>query len=139
MQPNQLPVYPQNVHFSLHGRGVNGIIPISRYQLPLICAHCVSTYKVQGDTLDAAIGDLNLPPPPNNDAKNYIENIVWMSRVKNLSDLLIMSDFPSSIILNSKPSKALVAEMDRLTILWNKLKHKYTNDADVYNTYEYIK
>lgn len=96
-------------------------ISVKRKGLPLIPAYSITTHKSQGQTLPKIVIDLNMPPGMVEVASAYVP----LSRVQQLTDLIILQDFNISA-LQVKPSKAQIAELDRLTSLFEHTKRRYS-------------
>ncbi|CAF1331473.1 unnamed protein product [Adineta ricciae] len=81
----------------------------SRRALPLVPAYSITTHKSQGQTLNKVLIDLKLLKDTDDIAAVYVP----LSRVKRLTDLIILRHFDYKVLL-IKPSKSQVAEMQRL-------------------------
>ncbi|CAF1689605.1 unnamed protein product, partial [Adineta ricciae] len=90
-------------------RKLKASISVKRKALPLIPAYSITTHKSQGQTLPKIVIDLNMPPGTVEVASAYVP----LSRVQQLSDLVILQDF-SVDALRVKPSKGQIAEINRL-------------------------
>jgi hypothetical protein len=99
---------------------VKATISVKRKALPLIPAYSITTHKSQGQTLPKIIIDLNMPPGMVEVASAYVP----LSRVQQLSDLVILQDF-SITALQVKPSKGQVSELNRLAVLFEQTKKCY--------------
>jgi len=95
-------------------------IAVKRRGLPLVPAYSITTHKSQGQTLPKIVIDLNMPPGIVEVASAYVP----LSRVQQLSDLVILQDF-SVTALQVKPSKKQKAEMNRLVAIFEKTKLCY--------------
>jgi hypothetical protein len=95
-------------------------ISVKRKALPLIPAYSITTHKSQGQTLPKIVIDLNMPPGIVEVASAYVP----LSRVKQLTDLVILQDF-SVNALQVKPSKGQIAELNRLVVIFQQTKRRY--------------
>ncbi|CAF4062556.1 unnamed protein product, partial [Adineta steineri] len=95
-------------------------ISVKRKALPLIPAYSITTHKSQGQTLPKIVIDLNMPPGMVEVASAYVP----LSRVEQLTDLVILQDFNISA-LQVKPSKGQIAELNRLAVLFQQTKQRY--------------
>ena len=95
-------------------------ISVKRKALPLIPAYSITTHKSQGQTLPKIVIDLNMPPGIVEVASAYVP----LSRVKQLTDLVILQDF-SINALQVKPSKGQIAELNRLVVIFQQTKRRY--------------
>ncbi|CAF4379761.1 unnamed protein product, partial [Adineta steineri] len=69
-------------------------ISVKRKALPLIPAYSITTHKSQGQTLPKIVIDLNMPPGMVEVASAYVP----LSRVEQLTDLVILQDFTISAL-----------------------------------------
>ena len=95
-------------------------ITVKRKTLPLIPAYSITTHKSQGQTLPKIIIDLNMPPGMVEVASAYVP----LSRVQQLTDLVILQDFPVDA-LQVKQSRSQIAEQNRLGIIFQNTKERY--------------
>lgn len=100
-------------------------ITVKRKGLPLIPAYSITTHKSQGQTLPKIVIDLNMPPGIVEVASAYVP----LSRVQQLTDLVILRDF-SINALRVKPSKGQIAELKRLTVIFEQTKQRYAHYFD---------
>ncbi|CAF4677613.1 unnamed protein product, partial [Rotaria sp. Silwood2] len=77
------------------------ILSIKRRALPLVPAYSITTHKSQGQTLNNVVIDLKLPNRTDDIAAIYVP----LSRVKRLTDLVILRHFDYKTLL-MKPSKS---------------------------------
>lgn len=96
------------------------ILSIKRRALPLVPAYCITTHKSQGQTLNKVVIDLKLPHETDDIAAVYVP----LSRVKRLTDLVILRPFDYKILL-IKPSKSQVTEMERLDKLYLNTQKRF--------------
>src|SRR5882762_6245073 len=89
---------------------------IKRRQIPLLPAFALTAHKVQAQTLDKAIIDLN-------STWGTESPYVMISHVRSISDLLILRPFSFSRI-SSQQSQELREEMTRLEQLHEKTFHQ---------------
>ncbi|CAF4339022.1 unnamed protein product [Adineta steineri] len=94
-------------------------ICVKRKALPPIPAYSISTHKSQGQTLTKIVIDLNMPPG----IVEVVPAYVSLSRVEQLTDLLILQDFNTSA-LQIKPFKGQIAELDRLAVVFEQTKQR---------------
>ena len=106
----------------LNAKAPKATITVKRKGLPLVPAYSITTHKSQGQTLPKIIIDLNMPPGIVEVAAAYVP----LSRVKQLTDLVILRDF-SINALRVKPSRKQVAEMNRLAIIFEQTKQRYVH------------
>ncbi len=106
LKSGEIPIFPKRSSFQYEFPGMKTRTSISRFQLPLVPSYCYTAYKAQCKTLPALITDL-LPVPgiPVEPSFSYIP----LSRVRSLSDLVILREFPISVI-QAKRSKDLIAQ-----------------------------
>ncbi|CAF1643020.1 unnamed protein product [Adineta ricciae] len=104
------------------------LIPISimeqtfqRRALPLVSAYSITTHKSQGQTLNKVVIDLKLSKDTDDIATIYAP----LSRVKRLSDLIIWRHFDYKV-LQIKPSKSQVAEIQRLDKLYMETQKRFS-------------
>ena len=88
-------------------------LSIKRRALPLVPAYSITTHKSQGQTLSNVVIDLKLPNVTDEIAAIYVP----LSRVKRLTDLIILRHFDYKILL-TKPTKSQLAEIERLDKLY---------------------
>ncbi|CAF1498169.1 unnamed protein product [Adineta ricciae] len=100
---------------------VKATISIKRKALPLIPAYSITTHKSQGQTLPKIVIDLNMPPGMVEVASAYVP----LSRIQQLTDLVILQDF-SIEALQVKPSKGQLAELNRLSVIFEQTKQHYS-------------
>ena len=96
------------------------LLSVKRRALPLVPAYCITTHKSQGRTLSKVVIDLKLPNETDDIAAVYVP----LSRVKRLSDLVILRHFDYKVLL-IKPSKSQVAEMERLDKLYLETQTRF--------------
>ncbi|CAF1233900.1 unnamed protein product [Rotaria magnacalcarata] len=89
------------------------ILSIKRRALPFVPAYCITTHKSQGQTLNKVVIDLKLL----NETDDIVAVYVPLSRVKRLTDLIILRQFDYKVLL-IKPSKSQIAEIERLDKLY---------------------
>ena len=89
------------------------ILSIKRRALPLMPAYSITTHKSQGQTLNKVVIDLKLPNGTDDIAAIYVP----LSRVKRLSDLIILRHFDYKILL-TRPTKSQLVEIERLDKLY---------------------
>ncbi|CAF3090555.1 unnamed protein product [Rotaria sp. Silwood2] len=96
------------------------ILSVKRRALPLVPAYCITTHKIQGQTLSNVVIDLKLPNETDDIAAIYVP----LSRVKRLADLIILRHFDFTI-LTMKPSKSQLAEIERLDKLYLETQKRF--------------
>ena len=110
LQPNHIPIFPQDGNFDvlLKKRNRNGKrkkVKVIRKQFPIVPRFSITGHKSQGATLTKAIIDL-VPNPKNNGRQEEVSfPYVPLSRVRRLEDLTILREFPASVILNPKENE----------------------------------
>jgi ATP-dependent exoDNAse (exonuclease V) alpha subunit len=97
------------------------VLSVKRRALPLVPAYCITTHKSQGQTLNNVVVDLKLPNEMDDIAAVYVP----LSRVKRLTDLIILRYFDYKVLL-IKPSKSQLAEMERLDKLYLQTKMRFS-------------
>ncbi|CAF4248904.1 unnamed protein product, partial [Rotaria sordida] len=97
------------------------ILSIKRRALPLVPAYCITTHKSQGQTLNNVVIDLKLPNETDDIAAIYVP----LSRVKRLTDLVILRHFDYKVLL-IKPSKSQIAEIERLDKLYSETQQRFS-------------
>jgi hypothetical protein len=97
---------------ALSSRHVN----VNRTQLPLTPAYAVTSYKLQGKTVNKLIVDLTIPT---NGKVDFEFAYVALSRVKSINDILILRPFNKKILQTKLPVD-LKVEMTRLENLEQK-------------------
>lgn len=105
-----------------HAKKLKTTITVKRRALPLVPAYSITTHKSQGQTLRKIVIDLNMPLGMVEVASAYVP----LSRVQQLTDLIILQDF-SITALQVKPSKRQLAEIHRLTAIFEETKHRYAH------------
>ena len=98
-------------------------VTIRRTQFALTPSYAVTSYKLQGNTVSKLIVDLCLPKIGKID---FAYSYVALSRVRSITDLMILRPFNSNI-LKPKIPKDLKDEMIRLEELENKTINNYYN------------
>ena len=98
------------------------ILSVKRRALPLVPAYCITTHKSQGQTLDKVVVDLKLPNETDDIAAIYVP----LSRVKRLSDLIILRPFDYKVLL-IKPNKFQLAEIQRLDKLYSETQMRFSD------------
>lgn len=96
------------------------ILSVKRHALPLVPAYCLTTHKSQGQTLNKVVIDLKLPNETDDIAAVYVP----LSRVKRLTDLVILRYFDYKVLL-IKPSKSQLAEIERLDKLYLETQARF--------------
>ena len=133
LQPNLVPIpllkqtfrvdigdiLPKDKKLKLNNKAM---LSIKRRILPLAPAHCITTHKSQGQTLNKVVVDLNLL----NDMDDIAAIYVLLSRVKRLVDLVIIRHFDYKV-LTLKPNKSQLAEMERLDKLYSDTQIRSPN------------
>ncbi|CAF3052623.1 unnamed protein product, partial [Rotaria sp. Silwood2] len=71
------------------------ILSIKRRPLPLVPAYSITAYKSKGQTLNNVVIDLKLPNETDDIAAIYVP----LSRVKRLTDLIILGHFDYKVLL----------------------------------------
>ncbi|CAM4819906.1 unnamed protein product [Rotaria magnacalcarata] len=71
------------------------ILSIKRRALPFVPAYCITTHKSQGQTLNKVVIDLKLL----NETDDIVAVYVPLSRVKRLTDLIILRQFDYKVLL----------------------------------------
>ena len=84
-------------------------------------AYSITTHKSQGQTLKNVVIDLKLPTENDDLASIYVP----LSRVKRLTDLIILRQFEYKVLL-MKPSKSQTAEMERLDKLYIETQKRFS-------------
>ena len=97
------------------------IISIKRRALPLVPAYSLTTHKSQCQTLNKVVVDLKLPNETDDIAAIYVP----LSRVKRLTDLVILRYFDYKVLL-IKPSKSQLAEIERLDKLYLETQARFS-------------
>ena len=106
----------------LNNKKLKTTITVKRKGLPLVPAYSITTHKSQGQTLSKIVIDLNMPPGIVEVASAYVP----FSRVQQLTDLVILRDF-SIDVLQVKPSKGQIMELNRLNAIFEQTKHRYSH------------
>jgi ATP-dependent exoDNAse (exonuclease V) alpha subunit len=96
------------------------VLSIKRRALPLVPAYCITTHKSQGQTLNKVVIDLKLPNETDDIAAVYVP----LSRVKRLTDLIILRHFDYKVLL-IKPSKSQLVEIERLDKLYLETQKRF--------------
>jgi len=96
-------------------------LSIKRRALPLVPAYSITTHKSQGQTLNNVVIDLKLPNENDDIAAIYVP----LSRVKRLTDLIILRHFDYKVLL-IKPSKSQIAEIERLDKLYSETQKRFS-------------
>ena len=114
-----VPIFPETSTFKWSIRSDTGIqqYTVTRTQIPLLPAYAYTDYKAQGRSLGAAIVD-----PVSASSLQGI--YVMLSRVRNMSGLAILRNFPEKK-LTQRLSQELRAELDRLEALDRITSNKY--------------
>lgn len=98
------------------------ILSVKRRALPVVPAYSITTHKSQGQTLNNIVIDLKLPKETDDIAAVYVP----LSRVKRLTDLIILRHFDYKVLL-IKPSKSQLAEIERLDKLFLETRSRFPN------------
>jgi len=85
------------------------MLSTKRRALPLVPAYCITTHKSQGQALGKVVIDLKLSNKTDDIAAVYVP----LSRVKRLTDLVILRHFDHKVLL-IKPAPSELAEIARL-------------------------
>ena len=115
LQPNHIPIFPQDGRFQveLKKRNRNGKkkkISVKRNHFPIVPRFSMTGHKSQGQTFGKAIIDL-VPNPKFKGPLDVSVPYVPLSRVRRLEDLTILREFPESVILNPEENPARKAMM----------------------------
>ena len=97
------------------------ILSIKRHALALVPAYCITTHKSQGQTLGKVVIDLKLPNETDDIAAVYMP----LSRVKRLTDLVILRHFDYKVLL-IKSAASQLAEIQRLDQLYAKTQRRFS-------------
>ena len=89
------------------------ILSIKRRALPLVPAYSITTHRSRGQSLNKVVIDLKLPSGTDDIATIYLP----LSRVKRLTDLILLWHFDYKILL-TKASKSQLVEIERLDKLY---------------------
>lgn len=111
-------VLPKDKKLKSNGKA---ILSIKRRALPLVPAFCITTHKSQGQTLNKVVIDLKLPNETDDLAAVYVP----LSRVKRLTDLMILRHFDQKVLL-IKPSKSQIAEIERLDKVYLETQKRFS-------------
>lgn len=103
-------------------------IKVSRKQFTLAPAYAFTSHRSQGITIPKVILDLTFPPPPI--AIEPALTYVPLTRVKKMTDLAFLREFPLSS-LQIKPSKDQKSELLRLESLNIKTKDKFEKQYSI--------
>lgn len=106
----------------LNNRNLKTTITVKRKGLPLVPAYSITTHNSQGQTLSKIVIDLNMPPGIVEVASAYVP----LSRVQQLTDLVILRDFNIDV-LQIKPSKGQITELNRLNTIFEATKRRYSH------------
>ena len=109
LEPKVIPIHPITSSFKFRFQGTPKQSSISRTQIPLVPAYAYTAYKAQGKTLESTITDL---VPSQRVPMNISFAYVPLSRVRRLSDILILRDFPPHV-LQQKKTKDHIAQDKR--------------------------
>ena len=132
LQPNIVPIPLVEQTFRIN---VNELVPkntnsksatkamlsVKRRALPLVPAYCITTHKSQGQTLAKVVIDLKLPNETDDIAAVYVP----LSRVKRLTDLVILRHFDYKVLM-IKPAPSQLAEIERLDQLYARTKSRFS-------------
>lgn len=97
------------------------MLSIKRRALPLVPAYCITTHKSQGQTLGKVVIDLKLPNETDDIAAVYVP----LSRVKRITDLVILRHFDYKVLL-IKPASSQLTEIQRLDQLFTQTKRRFS-------------
>ncbi len=110
LETGEVPIFLQTTSFTYKFPGTFRSTTIRRRQLPLVPCYAYTSYKAQGKTLPAIITDLI--PPAGFKKMDASFSYVPLSRMRRLTDLVIMRPFPISVI-QRLPPEDLVAQDKR--------------------------
>ena len=115
LQPNQIPIFPQDGSFdiklkSLNSKGKRKKVKVRRKQFPIVPRFGITGHKSQGQTLEIAIVDL-VPNPKFRGPVDVSVPYVPLSGVRRLQDLTVLREFPPSVVLNPEENLARKAMM----------------------------
>ncbi len=100
LENKEIPIFPIHSSFQYKFPGTTKSTTIRRTQLPLVSAYSYTSYKSQGKTLDAVVVDLQ---PASNRPLDPSFSYVPLSRVRSLQDLVILREFPISVLQSPRP------------------------------------
>ena len=123
LQPNQVPIFPQEGQFqillkSLNSKGERKKITVRRKQFPIVPRFSITGHKSQGQTLQTAIVDL-VPNPTFRGPVDVSAPYVPLSRVRALENLTILREFPASVVLRPAENfarKAMMAQFKEMDL-----------------------
>ncbi|CAE8714602.1 unnamed protein product [Polarella glacialis] len=121
-EPGLYPVRPRSSSWFLDKNRKNPVLQIRRLQLPLAPAFAMTAHSAQGQTLEAAIVDLQLGSDSSPQA-----SYVALNRVRKKEDLVIFRPFERSIFTKGSPEgpKLLLQHLRGEAIDWAALEAKY--------------
>jgi ATP-dependent DNA helicase PIF1 len=109
---NVAPIYPTRVSIKYKPPHSSIMFTVKRMQLPILLGFCITDYKAQGSSMDAAVIDLY-------SACSRQSVYVMLSRVKTFNGLAILRKFPKEK-LTCRVSQELRNEFERLQYIVDK-------------------
>lgn len=122
-EPGVYPIQPKTRGWHLDQRREKPQLLIRRYQLPLAPAFAITAHASQGQTLRAAILELQLGR-----GVSAIASYVAMTRLRNLEDLLIFREFDREVFCQGplEGPTLLLKKLRGEDIDWEAIEAKLT-------------
>ena len=120
------PISPKKASWFLDKNRKHPVLRISRQQIPLAPAFAITSHAAQGQTLAAAIVDLQIGR-----GTSPISSYVAITRVKTRSDLLIYRAFDRHLFTNGGPEgpELLLKTLRGEYVDWKAIEDKHTPSA----------
>ena len=122
-EPGVYPIKPWRRGWALDQRRERPQLWVSRWQLPLAPAYSITAHGSQGQTLRAAIIDLQIGR-----GVSPIASYVCMTRIKTRGDLLIFRAFSRDVFSRGPPEgpTLLLKKLRGEAIDWQAVEDKHT-------------
>ena len=122
-EPGLCPIWPKKAQWFLDKGRKYPVLKISRQQLPLGPAFAITAHGSQGQTLDAAIVDLQIGK-----GTSPISSYVAITRVRKRSDLLIYRSFDLTLFTRGSPKgpELLLKTLRGEHVDWKAIEEEYT-------------
>ena len=121
--PGLYPIQPKSRSWHLDQERPKPQLRVSRFQVPLAPAYAITAHASQGQTLRAAILDLQLGR-----GVSAIASYVAMTRIRKLEDLLVFRDFNREVFTQGplEGPTLLLRKLRGENIDWEAIEEKYT-------------
>ena len=130
LEPGIYPIKPWARRWFLNAKRKFPILPIHRTQLPLAPAFAITAHGAQGQTLRAAIVDLQIGT-----GVSIIASYVAITRVRRREDILIFREFDRQLFTGGAPVGASLL----IRVLHKDPRWTSTNQGLTYIKFPFVK